>query len=88
MDIWQNFVKYNDKQRLTDWSFIEYNPNLDATADTITNSILKASSESIPNKNVNIRSGDVPWMNKEVKQQIRKRNKLHQKAKLSNNQLS
>jgi len=27
-------------------------------------------------------------MNKEVKQQIRKRNKLHQKAKLSNNQLS
>ena len=63
------------------------NPNLDATANTIANSFLKAASESIPNTNVNIRPGDVPWMNKEVKQQIRKRNKLHQRTKLSNNQL-
>ena len=83
-----DYVIYNDELRSTDWSFIENNQNLDATTDTIANSILKAASESIPNTNVNIRPGDVPWMNKEVKQQIRKRNKLHQKAKLSNNQLS
>jgi len=37
-----DYVKYNDKLRSTDWSFIENNPNLDATADTIANSILKA----------------------------------------------
>lgn len=75
-----DYVIYNDKLRSTDWSFIENNPNVDATADTIANSILKAASESIPNTNVNIRPGDVPWMNKEVKQHIRKRTKLHQKA--------
>lgn len=83
-----DYVKYNDKLRSTDWSFIENNQNLDATADTIASSILKSASESIPNKNVTIRPGDVPWINKEVKQRIRKRNKLHRKAKLSNNALA
>ena len=58
-----DYVIYNDKLRSTDWSSIEHNPNIDTTADNIANSILKAASESIPNKNVNIRPGDVPWMN-------------------------
>ena len=83
-----DYVKYNDKLRSTDWSFIENDPYLDVTADTIANSMLKVASESIPNTNGNIRPGEVPWMNKVVKQQIRKRIKLHLKAKLSNNQLS
>ena len=34
-----DYVIYNDKLRSTDWSFIENNPNLDSTADTIANSI-------------------------------------------------
>jgi len=63
-----DYVIYNDKLRSSDWSFIEHNPNLHTTADAIATSILKAASESIPNTNVNIRPGDVPWMNKEVKQ--------------------
>ena len=53
-----DYVIYNDKLRSTNWSFNENNQNLDATADTIANSILKAASESVPNKNVNIRPGD------------------------------
>ena len=44
-----DYVNYNDKLRSTNWSFIEHNPNLDATADNIANSILKAASERIPN---------------------------------------
>lgn len=80
------YQKYNEKLSSIDWSFIDNDQNPDNIADCIDQNILNAASESIPNRIVTIRPNDVPWINNDVKKQIRKRRKLHQRAKLLNNE--
>ena len=50
----------------------------------MSNKILLAAEVSIPNKTVLIRKSDPPWMNGQVRKMIRKRRRLHKKAKRSN----
>ena len=76
-----DYKTYNDKLRATDWTSIIDNTDTDHIADTITDTILQAASDSIPNRTVTIRPGDVPWMTSEIRKSIKKRNRLHQNAK-------
>ena len=64
----------------TDWGLLKCE-NVDIYAENITKTVLHISSICIPNKNVCIRSRDIPWINNSIKKQIRKRKCLYQKAK-------
>ncbi len=66
------------------WQEILNNENFDTTADSIANSIINAASDTIPNKLVTIRPNDIPWFNNNIRKLLRKRKKVHKKAKLAN----
>ena len=55
--------------------------DVDCITEKITSTILKAASNSIPNKLVTIRSEDPPWMHNEIRKLIRHGKRLHCKAK-------
>ena len=49
--------------------------------ETIGNNILTPANSSIPNKSVLIRPRDLPWFHNQIRQDFRKRNRLHKIAK-------
>lgn len=53
----------------------------------ITQNIMNAACESIPNKVVTIRPSDKPWMKNKIKHEMRIRDKLYKKRKLSEEDL-
>lgn len=78
---------YNEYRRIlssTNWNEHLSHDNIDIAANIIAETILSAASHSIPNKLVTIRPTDIPWINNSIRRMIRKRNKLHKKAKSSN----
>lgn len=72
----ETLAHYNWQQDLT--------VNIDQTTDNITNTILKTATNTIPNKTITIRQNEPPWLNKTIKQMIRKRKRLHSRAKSTN----
>ena len=60
----------------TDWGFISPVNNLNEIAIKVTDLIIKAAKESIPNKTVKIRPNEPQWINSFIKRQIRQRKRL------------
>ena len=79
-----DYTSYKDKLRAVDWNNILSDQNLEQTAINITNSIILAASETIPNKLVTIRPNDIPWMHRDIRKLINTRRKLHKQAKHTN----
>ena len=50
----------------------------------ITDSVINAAKESIPNKTVTIRPPKPQWINSQIKREIRKRKRLFRNAKRTN----
>ena len=67
----------------TDWDTILDNDINEATVQ-FTHTILNAAKESIPQHIKTIRNRDKPWVNSDLKRQIRKRERLFRKAKARN----
>ena len=65
----------------TDWGFISPVNNLNEIAIKVTDLIIKAAKESIPNKTVKIRPNKPQWINSFIKRQIRQRKRLFRIAK-------
>ena len=65
-----------------DWSVI-YNMEIDDAITALTEFILDASSQCIPKRNITVKEKDKPWVSNVLKREIRKRNKLFQKARVS-----
>ena len=70
----------------TDWGYLIDNTDLDTAVDNVTNTIFKAAEIAIPNKTVCIRKHDAPWINGSIRKLIRKRRRLRNKAKRTNNE--
>ena len=83
-----NYVAYNEQLNQTDWETLIDNNNVEEVAQNITNTILTCAKNTIPNKLVTIRPNDIPWLNNNIRKLMRKRNKLHKKAKIVNNEQS
>ena len=58
---------------------------LDASVQIVTDAIFNAADKSIPNKIVNIRPIDYPWITCHIKSLIRKRRRVYNKFKKTNN---
>ncbi|XP_045166981.2 uncharacterized protein LOC123530276 [Mercenaria mercenaria] len=79
-----NYDDYRAKLQATNWETLMDSNDLEKVTQDITESILSAASESIPNKVVTIRPNNIPWLNTKLRKLIRKRNKIHKRAKKSN----
>ena len=51
-----------------------------------TNKLTDTAQEYIPHKQCTIRTNDKPWMTNNIRRHIRKRRRIHKKAKCSNNE--
>ena len=58
--------------------------NINEISDNITQHILTAAKDTIPNKKVTIRPNEPEWMNSKIKTLIRQRKRLFRKAKRTN----
>ena len=86
--IWQyhrgNYDSFNGELNNTDWDGLIDDTDLDSAVNNVTNKILTAAENSIPHKMIWIRKSDPPWMNGLIRKTIRKRRRLHSKAKRTN----
>ena len=71
------------RQRLSDvnWDSLFVENNVDETSTNITECILNIADKVIPNRIVQIKKTDQPWITKEIKKLIRNKNRIHKKAK-------
>ena len=68
-----------------DWDSCFLDDNIDQSCANWTTSYLNIARQFIPNKVVEIRPHDKPWFNSELRKLKRLKDKLHRKAKLSQN---
>ena len=75
-----NYDNLKEKFRNSDWESFAHE-NIDNYAENITDHIMQLTSECVPNKYVNIRQTDPPWMHNELRKLMRKRKRAYDKAK-------
>jgi len=69
----------------TDWDLLS-DEDVNVHAKNITDKILEISKKCVPNKIVTIKPNEPPWMDGNIKRQIRKRKRAYKKAKRTNRQ--
>lgn len=79
-----NFAMFRQKLSQVDWDAVLKNSS-DQAAEKFTEILMNAAMETIPSKTCTIRQGDKPWMHNEIRTEIRRRRRLHKKAKHTNN---
>ena len=78
-----NKIALNEKLIATDWSFINNSNDIDYINEKFNNTLLAADNDCIPKVTFTRRPSDKPWMNNEIRSQMRQRNRLYYKAKNS-----
>ena len=67
------------------WDLIFENQiGIDNIVQTVTNTLLEMAAETIPNRIITVRNGDLPWITTELRKLMRKRDRLRKKAKKKN----
>ena len=75
-----NYGAFKDDLQRTDWDFLK-DGNVDIYASNFTDKILELTNKHIPNKTIKVRQSDPTWLTNEIKQLIRKKNRLYDKYK-------
>ena len=78
-----NKIALNEKLIATDWSFINNSNDIDYINEKFNNTLLAAANDCIPKVTFTRRPSDKPWVNNEIRSQMRQRNRLFYKAKNS-----
>ena len=81
-----NYDLFRNKLAQVNWDNAFSFDNINTIADTISEHIITAAKESIPNKTVFIRPNKPEWINSNIKRQIRQRKRLFRRAKRINSQ--
>ena len=89
--IWQyhlgDYDLFKNELLKINWDSLIDNHNINTAAVNVTEKILEAAAKSIPNKMVQVRKNDPPWMNSNIRKMIRKRNRFNKKAKITNDEI-
>ena len=78
-----DYIKYRQLLSDNNWDKTLVG-DVDIVSNKISSVILESAYRSIPNKTVTIRPRDPPWMHNEIRNLIRRRMRLHRKAKKNN----
>ncbi|MES9992770.1 MAG: endonuclease/exonuclease/phosphatase family protein, partial [Candidatus Thiodiazotropha sp.] len=79
-----NYQSISDELSETDWNKIKNN-DIDIYANNLTEHILALADKHIPNKTIKIRKSDPSWLTNNIKRLIRKKKRLYDKYKKTNN---
>ena len=80
-----NYELFREKLSAVDWDLVLLETDIDTLVDKFSNLLTQAALASIPSKIITVRKSEPPWINNLVRRAIRKRNRLHKKAKKTNN---
>jgi hypothetical protein len=74
------------RQQLTDvdWETMFGYDDVDTIVDIIVNTILNTAYNTIPNRLITVRKDSRPWITTSIKKFIRRKNRIHKKAKHAN----
>ena len=78
-----DYESYRSKLSETDWDtiFTRDGNDIDAVTSSITSRILEIADETIPHRYIYVRKGDPPWITTAMRKLIRRKNRIHKKAK-------
>lgn len=79
-----NYDLYRDKLNQINWELSFFSNDINIITEDITEKIISAATECIPNKTVTIRPNEPEWLNAYIKRHIRQRKRLFKTAKRSN----
>ncbi|CAC5395380.1 unnamed protein product [Mytilus coruscus] len=80
-----DYDKFRHELSLVDWDSFLLSQDVNEISTRITSAVINAAELSIPNKIITVRKSEPPWMNNIVRRLIRKKNRIHRKAKRYNN---
>ena len=79
-----NYQTISNELALTDWQSLKCD-NVDIYAENITERITALTDKHVPNKSIKVRKSDPPWLTTNIKRLFRKKKRLYDKYKKSNN---
>ena len=89
--IWEynktDFSDLRESLQRADWDSCLHTDNIDTACKLWTETFLNVARETIPNKTATIRPSDSPWFTSRLRTMRRKKLRLHNKAKNSNNNI-
>ena len=81
-----NFDAFRTALQKAEWDLcFDNSVNIDDICDKWSNTFMKIAYQCIPNRNITVRLRDKPWYNNDLRQLKRAKNRIHNKAKFSNN---
>ena len=79
-----DYESYRNILSVVDWDGIFRNDDINSITNTITNTILDAANKTIPNRYITVKKDNPPWITTKIKKYIRRKNRIHKKAKKTN----
>ena len=79
-----NYQEFSHDLQETDWKCIK-NADINIYASNLTKKIIDFADKHIPNKKIKVRKSDPPWLTNNIKRLIRKKKRVYDKYKKSNN---
>ena len=82
-----NYDAFRNSLKTMNWDLITSDDHsIHESVTLFTNKLTNTAQEHIPHKQCTIRTNDKPWMTNTIRRHIRKRRRIHKKAKRSNNE--
>jgi hypothetical protein len=79
-----DFESFRQQLSLVDWDSLLVSDDIDISTSNITRALIDAANTNIPNRVITVRKDNPPWLTSSIKRVIRRKNRLHKRAKRSN----
>lgn len=76
-----DFESYRQQLSLVDWDSLLVSDDVDKSTSNITRILIDAANTHIPNRVITVRKDDPPWLTSSIKRVIRRKYRLHKRAK-------
>ena len=82
-----DYEGYRNELSQINWStVVSQSDHINDNVERFTSKILEIANKFIPHKEINVRVGELPWITKEIKNNMRKRDRMRSKAKKNQNE--
>ena len=79
-----NYKAFKKDLHSTDWNSLKHD-NVDTYVSNVTDKVLELTNKHMPNKMIKVRQSDPSWLNNNIKRLIRKKKRLYEKYKHTDN---
>jgi len=79
-----DYESYRQQLSAVDWDALFVDDDIDNIVSNITREVIQSADANIPNRIITVRKDNPPWLTSNIKKCIRRKNRLHRRAKRSN----